>query len=91
MSVSTPGNYLTEEVDLKTVPPVKVVMFTERKRIKGVPGDLVGGKEVVAENPTKTKAKKKHDRSILKKPIDSVIKRKVLRTEAKYKRERRKS
>jgi len=44
MTANMPGNFLTERVDLRTVPPAKVATYTEQKKIGGVPGILVEGK-----------------------------------------------
>ena len=41
---NTPGNFPTEQVGLRTVPPAKVATYTEQKKIGSVPGVLVEGK-----------------------------------------------
>ena len=53
MNASTPGVCRTGRVDRRTVLLAKVATFTEHKRIEGVPGGLVEGKEVVAVEPNK--------------------------------------
>ena len=53
MTASTPGSYLTERVDRRTVLPAKVATFTEQKKIEDMPGGLVEDKAGVAVEPNK--------------------------------------
>ncbi len=53
MTANTPGTYLTERVDLRTVLPAKVATSVEQRKIEGMPGGWVGDKAGVAVEPNK--------------------------------------
>lgn len=50
---NTPGSYLTEQADRKTVLPAKVVTSGEQKKIEDMPGGLEEDREGVAVESNK--------------------------------------
>jgi hypothetical protein len=53
MTASTPGSYLTERVDRRTVLLARVATSTERKKIEDMTGGLIEDKARVAVGPNK--------------------------------------
>jgi len=53
MTANTPGTYLTERVDQRTVLPAKVATSVEQREIEGMPGGWVGDKAGAAVEPNK--------------------------------------
>ena len=51
MTASTPGSYLLERVDRRTVLFAKVKTFAERKKMEDIPRGVVEGKAGVAVGP----------------------------------------
>ena len=53
MTASTPGSYLTEQGDRKTVLPAKVVTSGEQKEVEDLPGGLEDDREGAAVESNK--------------------------------------
>jgi len=51
MTASTPGSYLMEQVDRRTVLPARVATFAERKKIEDMPRGVAEDKVGVAVGP----------------------------------------
>jgi ArsR family transcriptional regulator len=60
MTASTPGGYLLEQVDRRTVLLARVATFTDRKKIEDMPGGLVEDKARVAVGPNKNNNEEKN-------------------------------
>jgi hypothetical protein len=59
MTASTPGRYLTERADRKTVLLARVATSTEHKKIEDMPGGLEEDKARVVVGPNKNNNKGK--------------------------------